>query len=186
MDGDGLSDLLWPIGYDAPLDSSAGRSFLFLGGDLPVAPESATLDENDATYGFAGETLLEFSGASLSMTGDVDGDGLADVMISAHGSNEFATNAGKLSLFFGSDLSPSSEDSLTSLGDASVTLLGPSADRFLGRVHATGDVDGDGNGDILASTPGADDDAGASYLVYSPYSRGRPGVLNWACCPRAP
>lgn len=169
VDGDGLSDLLWSIGYDAPLDSSAGRSFLFLGGDLPVAPESATLDENDATYGFAGETLLDFSGASLSMTGDVDGDGLADVMISAHGSNEFATNAGKLSLFFASDLSPSPEDSLTSLGDASVTLLGPSADLFLGRVHATGDVDGDGHNDILASTPGADDDAGASYLVYSPY-----------------
>ena len=76
------------------------------------------------------------------MTGDVDGDGLADLMVSGHKNDAEGAESGVVYLFLAADLAA---DSSLDLSEAHVRLIGEEADDYLGySLSAAGDVDGDG------------------------------------------
>ncbi len=112
-----------------------------------------------------GEMDNDQAGYSVDSCGDVDGDGLDDVLIGAWGSAAGGTGSGAAYLVLG----PSS--GALSLATADAKLVGAPND-YAGRaVSCAGDVDGDGYDDMLVGAHGSDTGgttSGAAYLVYGP------------------
>ena len=143
VDGDGLSDFL-VSGYGADDDGEdRGRLYLVRAADL--VPGTASL--SDAAYIFSGEADGDRMGHSVNVAGDVDGDGIPEVISGAYGSDAGGFNSGKAYLWLGANL-----------GNAPNRLLAAEADYgFVGEepldqagyiVSPMGDVDGDGFGDF--------------------------------------
>ena len=124
VDGDGLGDLV--LG-----DSHSEKSYLLHGSDLDRLPgliDSLALDERAAVWKFAGA-----GGDALYPAGDVDGDGLADLLI---GATEFLGGPGVAYVLLGADLAV-----LDEADDA--------ADRMVGLHNVADDTDGDGVRNIV-------------------------------------
>ena len=157
VDGDGLDDILvGAYGEDTEGDK-AGAAYLVLGG------ASGTLSLSDAEAIFYGDNLSDSVGDAIASAGDTDGDGFADLLISATGEDSGGSGAGAIYLVRG----PVSGDLSTT--DAHATLHGEDAGDQAGiALSAIGDVDGDGTADILIGGWKNDDsaiDAGAAYIV---------------------
>ena len=87
VDGDGVGDLLG----GAPSAAGAGRVYLLSGG--AAAGSWSLPGSQDASWqGAASGDLL---GSSISNLSDADGDGRADFVVGAPGSDTSASNAGK-------------------------------------------------------------------------------------------
>ena len=159
LDLDGHDDLLVGAnGSDLGGSESSGAVFLVYG----AADLTGTIfaDEADAT--FLGEGMLHYVGSAVSGAGDVDGDGHDDVLIG--GPEAFDAGAAYLWLCGGT---PPSGD--LSLANADAVVLGGTAGDHLGfSVAPAGDLDGDGLDDVLVGASGADDGAGAVYVLYGP------------------
>ena len=153
MDGDGLDDLMV---------FEAGMVHLFLGSSLSG---SGDFDVSAADYTFTGGAGDADLSGVMSSAGDVDGDGLSDLLIATgtFGSGQFY--AGKVYLVLGSVLGV---DADISLDDADLHIEGEQPqDYFGGSMSSAGDVDGDGLSDFLVGALGNDEgglSAGKSYL----------------------
>ncbi|MBP8136562.1 MAG: FG-GAP repeat protein [Candidatus Eisenbacteria bacterium] len=153
VNGDGYADVL--VGAPALTEnfSGEGRAYLFLGSSAGLASEPAwTVD---------GGSVDAKLGASLSTTGDLDGDGLDDIAIGATGLGA----AGSVLVYLGSPSGPAPSPFATLVGAAPGCGFGYS-------VAAAGDVDGDGRGDLIVGAPdesnGALAYAGAAHLFGMP------------------
>lgn len=99
LNGDGVNDFaVGAPGYEPETAdgrvNDAGRGALYSG--------AALLDGSDAFLGqYAGSQLVEYVGGALTIPGDVNGDGLADLWIGAHGNSQAGTYAGEVVLILG-------------------------------------------------------------------------------------
>ena len=86
INGDGYADLLIGAWSHA---GQTGRSYVVFGGSGIVAQGLLSLSVLDGMNGFKldGEALGDQSGYSVSIAGDVNGDGLVDILIGAHTHN---------------------------------------------------------------------------------------------------
>ena len=164
FNGDGIDDVI--IG--APSDGAAGvagAAYMVFGN---AAGFAANLDlaALDGTNGFAFEGIAgdDQFGFSVTGAGDVNGDGLDDVLIGAPQADGNGNAAsGQAYLIFGtaSPIGPVSEIARLADGQG-IAINGVGAGDLAGfSVSAAGDVNGDGIGDILIGAPGA----GQSYVI---------------------
>ncbi len=146
-DGDGLED--WVVG-------SPGAS----GGAGLVTGYSGSGESGGS---MAGSDVTDALGTAVASAGDVDGDGLPDVVIGAPGAAFLGTDGGAVALVLG----PLPTGAVILDGDA--VLFGSYAGDALGTsVAGAGDVDGDGLDDLWLGQPGADSngtDAGSAWFV---------------------
>ncbi|MBN1335083.1 MAG: FG-GAP repeat protein [Deltaproteobacteria bacterium] len=151
VDADGFDDLLAGA-------SVTGSPVYIVHG--PVAGD-VDLSCADATLRGAGGVS-----AALSSAGDVDGDGLDDILLGNGYANETAEDSGAVYLVY------SPVRGMQDLCDADATFFGEHAGDGAGfAVSEAGDVDGDGHADLLVGANGVDaagSDAGAAYLLYGP------------------
>jgi len=136
----------------------------------------------DGTNGFAmhGQAVNDGFGSGIASAGDVNRDGIDDLMISAQGEDASGrVNAGATYIVFGKTGSPVNTATLdlTSLdGTNGFVIYGANAGDSdnpgaNGRnISSAGDVNGDGIDDLLIGTPGYDAgnalNVGAAYVVY--------------------
>ncbi len=124
----------------------------------------------------------EFVGETVAYAGDLNGDTVKDILIGAPHSDRSSADAGMVYLVFGNpgldELSPATLD-LDDLAACAVpTLCGvifqgaAAGDRAGASLSWAGDVNGDGDGDLLIGAPGANSGAGAVYLIYGPLTAG--------------
>jgi hypothetical protein len=104
---------------------------------------------------------------------DLNADGIADVIVGAPRESSAATNAGAVYVFFGSDQTESLTDRNASAAD--LKLTGALAGDSFGASLITGDLDGDGEDDLIVGATGDDTagvDAGAVYIFLGPLPGG--------------
>lgn len=91
INGDGYDDFLIGAPGNDEGDDNAGQAYLFLG-----MPSGWALDTDlsKANASFLGEAIYDFGGYSVSGAGDVDGDGLGDILIGANNNEDGGTSAG--------------------------------------------------------------------------------------------
>ena len=157
VDGDGLDDFVIGARRNDTGARDGGKVYLILGSSLGSPGDVVSL--TDADYGFYGEVEEGWVGYQTTGVEDVDGDGLGDVLIGAHMSDEAA---GRVYLIFGASL----DASLMSTEEADVRYTGQYAADQAGRsISSGGDVDGDGLGDILVGARNHWDRVGTAYLI---------------------
>jgi hypothetical protein len=187
VNGDGIADLL--IGAyraDPSGQDHAGESYVVFGRatGFPAAFELSSLfpqGGGDGSAGFIlkGIDVYDWSGRSLSDAGDVNGDGIDDLIIGAAGGPAgLQDRAGESYVVFGRMTGFPAAFELRSLfpqaggdGSAGFILKGVDLDDSAGySVSGAGDVNGDGIEDLVVGSPFADpngqDAAGESYVVF--------------------
>ncbi len=167
VDGDGLDDVLIGAPYNTDRGVNAGKAYLIFGSTL-TASTSSTIDLAYADFAFAGESSNNFGGVSVSTAGDVDGDGLDDLLFGAVGNSDGGQYAGKAYLFLASTVTASAS-TFIDLGQADFVFVGEASEDGAGySARNAGDVDGDGLDDVLVGAYGNDDggsSAGKAYLL---------------------
>jgi hypothetical protein len=153
VDGDGTDDLL-SSSWRAETNDR-GRTYLFLGGTTPTTV-------SDAFASFSAPDTNNYTGVAID-GGDVDGDGLADVMVSAYGRT---SAAGVVALWNATAIGGGAESVST---DATLLVTGETAGDNLGYGAAlTADLDGDGFADLVIGAPAMNSttSAGHAYVFY--------------------
>ena len=171
VDGDGFLDLLLgALSADGPDNEKdlAGEAYLVLSEEHP--PNIIDVAAQKTAALIYGAEAVDRLGRSATM-GDVNGDGLSDLLISAPNAG---SRAGAVYVFYGRPAG--SYPDTTSQAD--ITLSGLDAQDILGHEAfgmpplATADMNGDGLADILVAAPTADGpgnerlDAGEAYIIY--------------------
>jgi hypothetical protein len=149
--GDRVSDLI----VGAPGNNSGtGRAYVFFGGSSLVSKPAANADVI-----LTGEATGNSFGAAVSGGGDMNGDGLADVLVGAPAA---ASNAGRAYVFAGGASLVTRNAS-----GADMVLTGEGTGSGFGASVATaGDVNGDGLVDAIVGAPSHNSSRGRAYLFY--------------------
>ena len=153
LNDDGVDDLAVGAAFAETDGGKTGAVYVFFG---PLGAGSPEIAAADAGVVIAGESADGFLGDSLA-SGDVNSDGLPDLIIGAtfetrRRSQSASVRGGAVHVFFGRGNWPPS----LAAGDADVSIFGEDDLDELGDFVASGDVNGDGNDDIIATAEAAD------------------------------
>jgi len=187
VNDDGVDDLIIGATGANPNGSQSGESYVVFGADEIGSSGVFELSDLDGTNGFAlhGINAGDFSGGAVSGAGDINGDGVDDVLISAPRAAANGTQSGESYVVFGgSGVGNGGVFELSDLdGSNGFVLNGINfGDRSGSSLSGAGDINGDGVNDLVIGAPGADrngqQDAGESYVVFGGSEVGVGGVIE--------
>ena len=88
INGDGLADLIIGANTPIPMEIDSGSSYVVFGKtDNTTAIQLSDIAAGSGGFVIHGESERDYSGYSVSSAGDVNGDGLADLIIGANGAD---------------------------------------------------------------------------------------------------
>ena len=167
IDGDGRNELV--VGAEQSDDGGQDTGSIWVLGLNTDGTVASQLEIASQTNGFS-VTLdpLDRFGSSVVGLGDVDGDGVDDLLVGADADDDGGNNRGALYvLLMNSDASVKSAEKISSLsGDFDGVLA--NGDRFGASLANLGDLEGDGNVDVAVGSPFADlggTDRGAVWIL---------------------
>ncbi|MEH2058871.1 MAG: hypothetical protein V7K97_22490 [Nostoc sp.] len=189
INNDGVDDLIIGASYASPNGNrSAGQSYVVFGGTNLGSGGTLNLSSLNGTNGFLinGIAADDYSPSSLSNAGDINNDGVDDLIIGAYSADPNGIpNAGQSYVVFGgTNLGNGGTLNLSSLnGTNGFAINGIAAGDYLGvSVSNAGDINNDGVDDLIIGAPDADINcgyvAGQSYVVFGGTNLGSGGTLN--------
>jgi hypothetical protein len=177
INGDGIVDLIIGApGVDPNGITNAGSTYVVFGGTNVGVGGSLALSALDGNNGFVinGSNQIDRLGRSVISGSDINGDGIADLIIAApYADLNGIYNAGSTYVVFGGTTVGAGGSVEVSSFDSSNGFVINGINQFdsLGRSVISGsDINGDGIVDLIISVPGADPngiiDAGCIYVVF--------------------
>lgn len=164
VNGDGFADFMIGSFRNSQAAFQAGKAYLLLGRANGWS-RNQPIQAAEASY--LGEFPYDYAGYQIAGGGDINGDGLADIVISAIGRDIPQQDSGRVYVILGK------------LGDwAANVALHTVPTQFYGQTHSDfvgyglcvrGDYDGDGFSDLLVSAVKNTDggtDAGQTYVLF--------------------
>lgn len=162
IDGDGIGDLAVGAGGDGSYQGAIHVLLLNADGTVRESRKTASL-----TGGLPALASNDFFGRAVAAVGDLNGDGITDLAVSALGDNTGGTDRGAVYvLMMESDGSAKSITKIASGMSGLPTLTG--FDYFGSSLAAVGDINGDGINDLAVGAIGDDTGGsarGAAYLL---------------------
>ena len=172
INGDGFDDLIIGATGATPRGDRSGSSYVVFGreGGFSSTLNLSTLDGSNG-FRIDGAAAFDFSGRSVSNAGDINGDGVDDLIIGAPGADPNGESSGSSYVVFGRRGGFSSILALSSLdGSNGFRIDGVAASDFSGySVSNAGDINGDGVDDLIIGARNADPNgsfSGSSYVVF--------------------
>jgi hypothetical protein len=169
INGDGLADVIvGAVGAD-PNGKASGASYVVFGSAADF-PANINLARLDGSIGFklSGVDKDDISGISVAGAGDINGDGIDDMIVGA--ANAGIGLSGVSYVVFGTTSGFAADIDLSSLdGSNGFSLTGARRDQAGASVASAGDVNGDGFADIVIGATGASPNgtqSGATYVVF--------------------
>jgi VCBS repeat-containing protein len=169
VNGDGFADLIVG-GYGS---GTAGIGYVVFGKATTTAVTLPAAGSNwSGTGGFLikGASSTDDAGYSVSNAGDVNGDGLADLLVGAPRADltTTKTNSGKAYVVFGQTGSTTINLAAVAAGTGGgFVMTGPTATSQAGlAVSYAGDINGDGLADVIVAAPYDGPYTGKTYVVY--------------------
>jgi Ca2+-binding RTX toxin-like protein len=165
INGDGYDDLLIGAPGEQPNGSGSGSTYVVFGHGGAQAADIDLGALNGVTgFKIAGAADSEL-GRSVSAAGDVNGDGYADLLVSANGYGGLGGGGGAYVIFghaggFAATLQASAIN-----GTNGFILDGPLGLDVGRSVSSAGDLNGDGYGDLIVVERGNDSSGYAAYVV---------------------
>lgn len=171
VNGDGIGDIGVGATGAGPNGANSGAAYVVFGRTVAFPPVTnlGVLVGSDG-FRLDGNNALAQAGSSMSGAGDVNGDGVADILVGSPFANFAGTDGGYAYLVFG-------RKTAFPAGLALSTLNGVNGVQFQGKdsngragsaVRAAGDVNGDGFADLITGAPGetGGSNEGASYVIF--------------------
>lgn len=170
INGDGIDDFM--VGANN-FSSTPGTAYIVFGNAAGFGSTFNILGLN-GTDGFIvqGADANAGLGSALSRAGDVNGDGIDDIIIAAPRTDVSGdADIGAAYVIFGSTMGFDANFNLNSLdGTNGFAISGPSEGLRFGGVAGGGDFNGDGFADVIVASPFADpggrQDAGSTYVIF--------------------
>ncbi|RYF89644.1 MAG: hypothetical protein EON95_18420, partial [Caulobacteraceae bacterium] len=174
VNDDGFDDVILGARTADVNGVSSGASYVVYGSDAGFADELNLTDLNlgslNGLNGFRiiGEAEADQSGNWVDSAGDINGDGFDDLIVATRDAGPNGAYSGVTYIVFGAAASVGASFSLSSLnGTNGFQVNGVAADDRSGRsAAAAGDVNGDGIDDLIIGALGANQETGASYIIY--------------------
>jgi hypothetical protein len=138
VNGDGYADVI--VGADGyPSDDQRGKVYVYHGGATGLGTSPAWVTEGELDYDRFGRVV---AGA-----GDLNGDGYADIVVSAPRYPGSSGDNGKVYTYYGSPTGLGTGADWTATGESG-------SDRLGGSLSGAGDVNGDGYSDLVVGSAG--------------------------------
>ncbi len=180
INGDGIDDLIVGTPFADPNGSASGSSYVVFGRDTAAVgsfPATLALSGLDGSNGFRldGEAMYDQSGRSVAAAGDINGDGIDDLILGALRAGPNRSESGRSYVVFGKDTAAVGSFPVTLAlsdldGSNGFRLDGEAMYDQSGRsVAAAGDINGDGIDDLIVGASDADPNgsaSGSSYVVF--------------------
>jgi Ca2+-binding RTX toxin-like protein len=161
VNGDGVDDLLIGAYRADPNGYASGASYVVFGGAGIGNGGNLELSALDGTNGFrlSGAAAFDFSGVAVSTAGDVNGDGVDDLLIGAPFADPNGDGSGASYVVFGQATPPVTCNGLpaTIVGtDSSETINGTNQRDVIQGLGGNDRIRGRGGNDVICGGEGND------------------------------
>lgn len=164
VNGDGIDDIIIgsPFWNQDNYVTEVGVTYVLFGRRNNDFPSTVDVDRLSSTQGFkiVGETSMHRAGFSVNGAGDVNGDGISDVIVGAFS----AGSGGKAYVVYGSRQGLA-DVKLPPASGKGFTIEGSNQENFGASVSRVGDFNGDGVDDIIIGAHCADSWTGKAYII---------------------